>query len=338
MVSREIIFQAAEEAGLVRTHSCCNVDLKLCQNDEWRGNLEGFANAILRLTTSDITVDRSIPIFNKIKVQTMKLKWLLEPEVFKDDSDEFINTLKKLKVDHTICEFGKPYEGYIAKFKESDRVLFHGSLQFAKLIQSKSNCITVYCNLPKYECLFYYPRFGQHLLNSNYIMLPFGELNRRKDWLLEHVGSPVFIRPSSGYKTFTGITMSKASWDAEVRFLGRFVDIHALIIVAPVLELNREWRVVVVENKIITGCQYKDQGKIVRIKGVPREVMDYGQGVLDSMEKSANLYQPDPAWTLDICETQDGQLKVLEVGSFSCAGFYACDPEIIIQAMDSLVT
>ena len=49
MVSREIIFQAAEEAGFVRTHSCCNVDLKLCQNDEWRGNLEGFANAILRL-------------------------------------------------------------------------------------------------------------------------------------------------------------------------------------------------------------------------------------------------------------------------------------------------
>lgn len=42
MVSREVIFQAAEEAGLVRTHSCCNVELKLCETDEWRGNLEGL--------------------------------------------------------------------------------------------------------------------------------------------------------------------------------------------------------------------------------------------------------------------------------------------------------
>lgn len=54
MVSREIIFQAAEEAGLVRTHSCCNVDLKLCATDEWRGNLEGFANALIRLHQENV--------------------------------------------------------------------------------------------------------------------------------------------------------------------------------------------------------------------------------------------------------------------------------------------
>jgi hypothetical protein len=41
-------------------------------------------------------------------------------------------------------------------------------------------------------------------------------------------------------------------------------------------------------------------------------------------------------WTLDICEA-DGQLKVLEIGSFSCSGFYACDPEAIVKAVHEVV-
>jgi hypothetical protein len=52
-MKKELIFKAAKEAGLVRTRSCCEVENKLCDTDEWRGNLESFAYAILKLTTDE---------------------------------------------------------------------------------------------------------------------------------------------------------------------------------------------------------------------------------------------------------------------------------------------
>lgn len=49
-VSMETIQAAANEAGLTRLESCCSTSLKYCNTDQWQGNLEGFAKALLRLS------------------------------------------------------------------------------------------------------------------------------------------------------------------------------------------------------------------------------------------------------------------------------------------------
>lgn len=49
-VRREVIFKAMEEAGFVRRHSCCDSELKkMCENDQYEGNLEGFVNRLMKL-------------------------------------------------------------------------------------------------------------------------------------------------------------------------------------------------------------------------------------------------------------------------------------------------
>ena len=48
-----------------------------------------------------------------------------------------------------------------------------------------------------------------------------------------------------------------------------------------------------------------------------------------------NCPNPDPAWTLDVCESWP-DLAVVEVNSFSCAGLYACDYEAVVQAINEL--
>ena len=261
-------------------------------------------------------------------------RWLLETEVFQEDSKPFVEALQKLGVEHQVIQFGKSYEDYIPDFTGAFPVVFHGSFQAAFEFRRKANWIPgVYCNLPEFECLYYYPRFGRHLANSEYVMLPFGELNRRKDWLLKNVGqdSKIFLRPSSGFKTFTGKIVSVNTWDKDIKLLGFYdVDPEALVVACPPLEIEREWRTVVVENKIVAASQYKLGEDNTRKQDVPAEVLKYGQDVLDSIK-----YAPDPAWTLDICETPNG-LKVLETGSFSCAGLYACEPEPIIQAVNEV--
>ena len=41
-------------------------------------------------------------------------------------------------------------------------------------------------------------------------------------------------------------------------------------------------------------------------------------------------WYPESVYTIDICESE-GELYVLELGSFSCAGEYACDLSAIFE-------
>lgn len=256
------------------------------------------------------------------------MKWLIEPEVFQDESDLFIDALKSLGVEYDLCESDTQYEHFISKYLQDKDVLFHGSLQFGKLLKSRNSLVKVFCDLPQYECTYYYPRFGDYLLNSEYVIIAYGDLDRRKDWLINHVGqgSSVFLRPSSGYKSFTGMTVSAKNWNI-LSFLRNRLDPEDLIVVAPSIEISKEWRVIILEGKIVGASQYKSNFELVRVPGAPKSVLDYAENVLDSI-----YYDPDGGWTLDICETGSGQLKVVEANSFSCAGFYAADPYPIIKA------
>src|SRR3972149_810663 len=135
------------------------------------------------------------------------MKWLIEPEVFGNDC-KIEDALKKLNVEYIVAKFGTPYENYLTAFSEDDKVVFHGSYQFAKLIQKNTNWI-VYCDTSKFECSYYYPKFGNNLLNENYVMLPFGDLYRRKDWLFQTMGKEIFLKPNS-FKSFTGMVIPES--------------------------------------------------------------------------------------------------------------------------------
>lgn len=262
------------------------------------------------------------------------MHWLLEHEVFQEDELPLIEALKKLDVPHTLVRFGTPYETYI-KQMEDKRGVFHGSLQFGKQIRaawSPRQNTRVYCSLEKYECVYYYPRLGEFLLNSEYVMVPFGELIRRKSWLFSKLGGDsLFIRPSSGYKTFTGMVLNDLEWESELRFLKASINPEEIVVLAPAQDVVKEWRVVIVGDQPVTAGQYREAGVDVRVSEVPKQVYDFAYMVLDFTQ-----YRPDAAWTLDVSETADGRFKVIEPNSFSCAGLYACDCEAVVKAVNDL--
>jgi len=257
------------------------------------------------------------------------VKWLLEPEVFEGEEEPILDALNKLEFEYEAIKFGTPYEDCMKCFKDTDCVVFHGSLQLGRLLQKEAKWTPgVYCNLPQFECVYYYPRFGNNLLNRDYVMLPFGELERRKEWLAELFGKKFFIRPSSGFKLFTGKVVSMDTWDEDLNLLAFYgVELETIVIVAPAVEITSEWRLLVVDNKVVTGSRYMDGFGFRGRSSKPHpEVLDYAQKILDESH-----YSPDSAWIFDICEYGANKLSVLEAGSFSCCGLYRCDPETVIQ-------
>ncbi len=53
-------------------------------------------------------------------------------------------------------------------------------------------------------------------------------------------------------------------------------------------------------------------------------------------EEIANNYTPDKAFTIDIAKMDDGKYKVLEIGSFCCAGWYNMDLKIVVEEINKL--
>jgi hypothetical protein len=47
-------------------------------------------------------------------------------------------------------------------------------------------------------------------------------------------------------------------------------------------------------------------------------------------------WRPAQAFVMDIADTPDGP-KVIEINNINSSGFYACDPQSIIVALESLV-
>lgn len=256
------------------------------------------------------------------------MRWLLEPEVFNGELTPFIEVLKESGEDYTICEFGESYEEYISDFITDD-VVFHGSYQFARLIKEKTKWKAIYCNFPKFECNYYYPKFGDNLLNSDYLILPFGDMNRKRDWLFTVYQKNLFIKPVTSFKKFTGMVLDPNNWNREIKLLSLRVDPEELILITRYTDIIKEWRLVIADGKIITGCEYAPN----RISGVPELVQKYAQDILNSVK-----YNPDPIWILDICEWrwQKNKFSILETGPFACSGLYACDPKPIIETIKKL--
>jgi hypothetical protein len=267
----------------------------------------------------------------------MKVRWLIEPEVFQGDTFELEETLSSQRAHCTLWKFGMPYADCHRVFKgEEGPVVFLGSMQFAEIVKRITTWYPgVYGNLGKMYCSYYYPRFGKELFNSNYVLIPYGDIIRRKEWLFSNIGSTarnIFVRPDSSEKSFTGQVVNSGDFERRMKILGSKLDPEDLIVVATAQVVKREWRTVVCKNKVVASCQYKEDGDSMRDRDCPAHVVEYAQSVLDKV-----TYKPDPIWVMDICETSDETLKVLEVGTFSCSGLYACDPVRIIEAVESLV-
>lgn len=178
------------------------------------------------------------------------------------------------------------------------------------------------------RCTTYYAYFGQYLLNNQYFILPLGELVRRKEEILDYFRSKgkIFIRPDSNMKSFRAgvfdlqVLNTMQSLCSELKR-----DETTLVLVSGQRSITREWRFFAYKDQVITGSLYLVGEERVdeRIKG------GYLENYVAEVLKQVN-WQPEVLYTIDICESE-GDLYVLELGSFSCAAEYGCDLGLIIE-------
>jgi hypothetical protein len=214
-------------------------------------------------------------------------------------------------------------------FSPDDCVVCYGSHQFQRALNFKyqpgslglterTNALSYLSNLPL-----------EWFLNQDSVFTTWAIFKARKEYWFELFGGDrVFIRPNSGFKTFTGVTVSLADWDHEILGLDKTSSVmeETLIMVGGIKEILGEFRFVIADGKVIAGSEYRwDNVLDIRID-YPEECRALAQQVAE------HDWQVDVAYTCDVALVPGG-VKVVELNSFCCAGLYACDIEDVVRGV-----
>lgn len=144
-----------------------------------------------------------------------------------------------------------------------------------------------------------------------------------------------FVRPILDDKSFAGTVMSRAQFEdfrsgvAEVAADG-FTTLRPedFVAIAPLAEIEAEYRFFVIGGEIVTGSLYKHGDRLRLSADISPAVLRFAQACLTH-------WQPNAAFALDVAVTEAGP-RALEVNSANSAGFYACDIGRIIDAVETL--
>jgi len=265
----------------------------------------------------------------------MKVKWVFEDILI--DAVE-TNRIKK-SAENIGCEIGtiNTYQWFLEQnsalpFPNNDQqcIVYYGSLQLGKLIKQKTNWVPgIWLNYNSFKCSTYYNYFYNFLFNIPFSFLTFGTLKEEQIFKNEN---EVFIRPDSGFKTFTGNIFKKETFKTELEKIKNCYDVQPeeIVLLSSVKNIKKEWRVFVVENSIVTGSEYISDKK-TSINKLPDNVIKYTQNVLNLVQ-----WKPEPAFSIDICEDYSEKLYVLEINSFNCSGIYGANTDILVEEINKL--
>jgi hypothetical protein len=257
-----------------------------------------------------------------------KVIWLLEPDVLVDLHTRLRVSAKA--IGHQVKAWSNSAFDDPKQF-EAAYVLFHGSLGVAaKVAESGLWWPGAFCDVERFACSEWYAAAGPWLLNHQWVTSTVELFVSSPDPVFEQLEAreSVFVRPDSPLKPFSGRVLQRDNISLRSLDHGFYYEDPSLpIVIAPVRQIDREWRFLVVNYEIITGSEYVANGRSGVTNSVADQVREFANRV------AAALDPPEPVYILDIAES-DGQLGLVELNPFSGADLYACDMDAVVAALD----
>lgn len=140
-----------------------------------------------------------------------------------------------------------------------------------------------------------------------------------------------FVRPVADSKAFAGKVFGKEefhAWQKKVSAMSPEDPLNGdtEILVSKPVNIYNETRFFVVGGEIVTASLYKRGNQVTY-----SNLID--QGAEDFCKAKIHEWCPNPAFVIDIAATEAGY-KIVELNCFNAAGFYDCDIQKIVEAVE----
>lgn len=251
--------------------------------------------------------------------QNKKVHWIIEPCIFDkvgkfDRYNELINIIEK-----NGDNIGKNYNEPISCLS---------SLSTARDCGFYDKETYYVSNYSKY--------LGEEFLNENYIIMPLSKLANASEFTAElisgFVSNMAFIKPNSGFKTFTGDCVDYTEIGEHCRDLLKMgVSENELCIISPAKDIESfEHRFWIINGEIVTSSVYSWGDLSIWSK----EELEPSALVINYVKKIIKDIKI-PAYTIDICEIES-EFKVVEINNIYTSGTYDCDLEKLYAGLRNL--
>lgn len=137
-----------------------------------------------------------------------------------------------------------------------------------------------------------------------------------------------FMRPDKDLKEFTGCAIEfreLLEWQEDGNI---DVPLDTVVITAEAKEIAHEWRLVILDGKVLTQSQYMKDGKFAPSPDVPKAVIDLAS-------QASDIWTPERIFSLDIAEAND-KLSIMECNCFNCSGLYAMNKHAIVREVSKI--
>ena len=255
--------------------------------------------------------------------------WVLESEVFPDSHGPLRQAVRK--AGHRIVDWKDDWwtDGLPPNLGGSN-TLFHGSLgNAARIAENLDWRPGSFCNTSAFFCSAWYEASREWLLHTDWRVLPATDFVKFASAIAADLGcrDRIFVRPDSPLKPFSGRVLDVGRVSLAALDYGFYFEDESLpVVAAPVRNVTREWRFVVVRSSVIAGSAY-DAATRSAITDLPEsQPWSFAQSVASAIPAPAEAY------ILDVCES-DGTLRLLELNPFGGADLYACDASSVVRAV-----
>lgn len=252
--------------------------------------------------------------------------YIIQENTFREENyNKLIDTLDRMELPYEIVKVLPFVEEFEFNTDRKDVFCF-GSVKMSR-VAKKYNWYPGSLLNDNHNYTVYSEYYKDNLLNYDSTVQRFGDEIKRTDLF--------FARPVLDNKTFTGRVFDMYEWN---EFKERFyssghessLNDDTLIQVSSVKKILKEFRFWVIGGEVITGSLYKT-GTFVHSS----DIID--DGALDFCKEMVKLYQLADAFVMDVCEVLNGQLseyKIVECGCINSAGFYKCNMQKMIDAIE----
>lgn len=158
-----------------------------------------------------------------------------------------------------------------------------------------------------------------------------------KDWSTHAALETVFVRPVDDSKLIAGQVMTNQdlfTW--ALNYTIEIGDPMAKVIVAPCKQLQLEARFWIVNGYIATHSTYRKHGQFSSKLHYDYNVPEVLCSAAAEIAWNARLDQFMPkAYCLDLCLTEDDEVKIIETNSINSCGLYDCNTDDLVKAIEA---
>ena len=256
----------------------------------------------------------------------MNLHWIIDVDIIGEHNIDVPVFLKSLGYKVTALSVTKEFPKI--QSDENYIFVFIGSFEELRRIKKQIPSVTTYgigSSILRSHYTSYFDK--SWFLNNSSIMTTWGNFCKDSDFYFSMFSDNcLFIRPDSGYKTFTGQTIEKSKFETQQEILKQTSSIlpETIIWVDVAKNINKEYRFWISDKKIIGQSEYSwnddDIGNFI-----PTEAIEFAQKV------ASHDWQPDRMYVVDIHLTDNNIPSIIEFNSFSCSGLYNCDAKTMLK-------